>query len=212
MGLGSRSVFACGGVIIAAASASCAAFSSADESPADPPLDPGAEAGGEDAGAKDGEPGDGVAGAGNLIVNGGFEQAGAACGPGWSPRRSTLTRSTEARSGEASCLVCLDPGMELGNVWPSDNKLADAKAGDTYFAEAWVAAAPEGPAAKMIMHLLVDDTDVAFTSVIPGQSWERVQIQGAADHDGVINFALRVSQHEALPACFLVDDVVVVKQ
>jgi hypothetical protein len=203
-------------VALAAAGCSLAALDGVSGGERDEPAngDTATDASPSDAApeALSGDPDAGIAGPANLLVNGGFEEGVAACGPGWSPDRTTLTRSTDARTGSASCLVCLGAGKTIGNVFPTQNALSAAKAGDTYLAEAWVAAAPDTPAARMSIQLLVDGTNLAFGSVTPEPGWQLVQIQGAAGHDGTLNFALRVRHDDGPPACYLVDDVVVIKQ
>lgn len=176
--------------------------------------------GGSDTPPPDSSPGDPAAEAGvdasvppSLVDNGAFEEGIAGCGPGWRADRTTLTRSTTARGGHYSCLVCIVPGNTIGNVFPLNDVLLNAKKDQTFYAEAWVAAPPSGPSGTMAMQLLVDSANVDYAQVEPQPAWQKVQLQGKASIDGELNFALRITVDSTSDSgCYLVDEVVVLQQ
>ncbi len=166
---------------------------------------------GEGAAASDGGGGE-SSGPPSLVTNGGFEEGSAACGPGWRTDRTTMSRATTKKGGMYGCLVCGTPGNPVGNVFPQNAVLAAAKAGDGFYAEAWVAAPPTGATATMAMQMSIDSANLDYNSVLPQPSYQLVQLQGTADADGQLYFALRLNNPPAGTGCYLVDDIVVIRQ
>jgi hypothetical protein len=106
----------------------------------------------------------------------------------------------------------LTDGELIGNVFPLNDQLAMAMPGETYYAEAWVATAPGDAVGEMSMQLSVGVENLAYNTVLPQTAFQVVQIQGTVTTSGALGFALRIKPSGGSGGCYLVDDVIVIRQ
>jgi hypothetical protein len=179
---------------------------------ADPEAEPDdLDGGGGDAG--EAGLGDGGASSENLHSYGTFEEG---CGA-WNGLHSTRASDPLARSGSQSCRVCATGEGAFFTV--GDRGFLAAPPPGRYRAEAWIRAAPGAPApVKAFLHLRTfrqtPDFEVVETKTGPFDGpddvWRRAELVLAVTQPAE-RLNVYVAAEVAAGACFLLDDVIVVR-
>jgi hypothetical protein len=143
----------------------------------------------------------------NLLPNPGFEEGlGNGCDP-WN--RANAVRSTLARTGAYSCLVCPSGGGTPG-FFALDAPNVDVAAGSTFYAEAWLMAPPSGPvAAKAAVALELLEPDGGDVhdygnGIAPTSTWKLSSETVTMEANGQLRFEIHSIGSDA--GCVLVDD------
>jgi hypothetical protein len=146
---------------------------------------------------------------GNLLTNGGFEKGAAGC-QDWIGYALIGVRSTNAHTGKAACLVCVQPPAT--GYFSLESAPIPVKAGSTYHGEVWLSAPPSGPIAGATgVDLVISTLDGGFdmgqgTPLTPGSAWASSSVTYTVPDDGQMVFAVRSLQPDG--GCVLVDDAV----
>jgi hypothetical protein len=151
----------------------------------------------------------------NLATNGGFEDGAGGCGVNWTG--DAITRSTTARTGSASCEVCgpTQSGYSITQV----ASIAAVVPGASYYAEAWIhAPVDDAGAADPSVQLFLTMNDGAGTyiagstsAVLPASgTWTMLNATHVAEGNAAT--ATVTVNGSAMKDCFLIDDVLVVRQ
>jgi hypothetical protein len=151
-------------------------------------------------------------GTGNLLSNPSFEDGVGGCGPGWKAFFGGLTRSSVARTGAWSCLICTNGS----GVYLTATVDVPVVAGDSYYAEAWVHAPPSPPNTTGSIALQFEEVDGGPTydegaGTMPTADWALVnhvaRVPGGAT---LLKFNVHAAANDG--GCLLVDDVGLYKQ
>ena len=153
------------------------------------------------------------AGAPNLLVDPSFDDGpGSGCA-GWTGDTADATRSTTARTGSYSCMLC--PVAASDSYFDLESSPVQVVAGDTYYAEAWFLAPPSGPVAPLtgvVAYESVDGGAHPFqgSQVDPSSIWALSSLTFTALATG----SLTVDLHGFYPhgGCTLVDDAALYKE
>jgi hypothetical protein len=192
-------------LVTTGACTSLSGLSGAPDAGAEAGADAGAEAAGDDGSAP-------------LLDNGGFETPAAiGCGPGWQPGASTLTLVAEAHSGSYACRVCNGGGVEATIGVEQDPPLAPG----SYALQAWVHAGDAAPTPQngVVLEMTLTLPDASRTHLDSNadvtSAWTAVQLDPIViPADVSPPYAVHLRSLDVVPpgTCFLVDDVVLVKQ
>ena len=140
----------------------------------------------------------------------------------WVPYHGTVASDTTARTGAHSLRACAQASMPSDGVFSADDggAILAPVVGATYHAIAWVRTAPGATAAPSSVNLLFRtiDTSPAFaevenvytSSVAIDTTWTKIETDLKVTKTAqALNVA--VTGHYAAGACFLIDDVSVVR-
>ena len=175
-------------------------------------LQSGGDAASNDSGADD-------SGAPSELVNGGFEQSGGGCGPGWSPSSgATMNRSSIAHSGSSSCELCSN-GTSSASLSATPTPAFPLAPSTTLYAEAWVKV--EGTSSSQIV-LDVEEIVSGGETLVnqPGApqltGWQKLSsynLSPPKDGGTGASFAIHDTGIDGgPPSCVLIDDVVLTVQ
>jgi len=149
-------------------------------------------------------------GAGNLLVNGGFEEGTAACGPGWSPTTGTMQRSTDAHSGSFSCELC--PAGSAGSLTTTPDPKFSLGSSTALYAEVYVKV--EGTATSVVV-LDVEELVSAGSTLVNqklttlGAGWHLINANAYKPKDGGTGVTFDIQDQGidgGTPSCILIDD------
>ena len=152
----------------------------------------------------------------SLLPNGDFEQGTAGCGPGWIATNGTLTRSSTAHSGAASCEVCVSAG-DWTNVHASPRPVVDPPASATYSAQVWLKVEDSSVVSEVALDI-EESTQGGTLAWQPGDpantTWQLVQastkpaVAGGTD----VDFSVHLILNDGGAGCVLIDDAELVRQ
>jgi hypothetical protein len=146
----------------------------------------------------------------NLVGNAGCELNT----NGWNGFQSVIDRSTTARTGIHSCLVCFAPGgTGFYNFYDSPGWLPSPVQGQMVYASAYVSAAPGAGIPDEVRAVLRDEpetTEEQQAQAVPGTvgDWRFIEVMHPVSFAGIgrVYFGL-FSTNGVAGDCFLVDDL-----
>ena len=145
----------------------------------------------------------------NLIMNPGCETGTT----GWEGYHSTLSQAPIPRSGNFSCMVCLNPSFTNYTIDDSPNTVSSPLAGQLYVASAWVRSGPSNTGTTQVSLTLREHTTQGVIGpqtqgqpVTLSNQWQQVTSAHMLAADA-FDLDIYIGGDGVTGDCFLVDDI-----